>query len=214
MLKWFRALMPKEDAFFDLFERHSHTLVAGAEALRELLKGGESVPRYCEVIVAREHEADDITRDVLKRVRQTFITPFDRSDIQDLIGSMDDAIDQMHQTAKLITLFEIRDFDPRMQEMGEIAVEAAKLVVEAVPLLRSVGTHATRLSEITEKITHLEGRADDLHDEGRRALFREHRHSDPMGFMIGDEIYGSLEKVVDRFEDVANEISAIVIEHV
>ena len=67
MLKWFRALMPKEDAFFGLFERHSQTLVAGAEALRDLLKGGESVPRYCEVIAKREHEADDITREVLSR---------------------------------------------------------------------------------------------------------------------------------------------------
>jgi uncharacterized protein len=214
MLKWFRALMPKEDAFFDLFARHSQTLIAGAEALRGLLEGGDSVARYCKLIVDREHEADDITREVLKKVRQTFITPFDRSDIQDLIGSMDDAIDQMHQTAKLITLFEIRDFDARMREMGEIAVAAAKLVLEAVPLLRSVGTNAARLSEIAEKITDLEGRADDLHDEGRRALFRAHKHSDAMAFVIGDEIYGSLEKVVDRFEDVANEISAIVVEHV
>ena len=69
-------------------------------------------PHYCRQIVAREHEADEITREVLLAVRRTFITPFDRGDIKDLITSMDDAIDQMHQTAKAITLFELRSFEP------------------------------------------------------------------------------------------------------
>ena len=70
------------------------------------------MPDYCRQIVAREHEADEITREVLLAVRRTFITPFDRGDIKDLITSMDDAIDQMHKTAKAITLFEVRSFEP------------------------------------------------------------------------------------------------------
>ena len=146
MLGWFRAMMPKEDRFFDLFDRHSRTLVAGAEALRKLLEGGEAVPQYCRVIVDREHDADDIAREVLLAVRRTFITPFDRGDIKDLIQSMDDAIDQMHQTAKTITLFQLRSFEPPMREMGEIIVQAANLTAEAVPLLRSIGTNAAALN--------------------------------------------------------------------
>jgi predicted phosphate transport protein (TIGR00153 family) len=214
MLGWFQALMPKEERFFDLFASHSQTLIAGAEALRGLLQGGDNVERFCKVIVDRENEADDITREVLKAVRRTFITPFDRGDIQELISRMDDAIDQMNKTAKVITLFEVREFDPSMQEMGDIIVDAAKLIVDAVPRLRTMGREAGRLNEITEQIIRLEGRADDLHDQGRKELFRQHRAGDPMSFLVKDEIYGHLEKVVDRFEDVANEISSIVIEHV
>jgi predicted phosphate transport protein (TIGR00153 family) len=214
MLGWFRAMMPKEDRFFDLFERHSKTLVAGADALRKLLEGGEAVPQYCRVIVDREHDADDIAREVLLAVRRTFITPFDRGDIKDLIQSMDDAIDQMHQTAKTITLFQLRSFEPPMKEMGEIIVEAANLTAEAVPLLRSIGTNATALNAYAEKVTELEGRADDLHDEGLRTLYHAHRTGDAMGYIVGSEVYGRLERVVDRFEDVANEINSIVIEHV
>src|SRR4051794_16015522 len=116
MMGWFQALMPREDRFFDLFARHSRTLVAGAEALNSLLhEGGASVPHYCEVIMARENEADQITREVLIAVRRTFITPFDRGDIKNLITSMDDAIDQMQKTAKAITLFEVTHFEPQMQ---------------------------------------------------------------------------------------------------
>jgi len=213
MLAWFQALMPKEERFVELFIRHSHTLVAGAEALRKLLEGGEAVPRYCGEIVAREHDADEITREVLLAVRRTFITPFDRADIKDLITSMDDAIDQMHQTAKTITLFELRSFEPRMREMGEIIVQAADLTVEAVPLLRTISKQADRLNTITEQMTRLEGRADELHYDGLKALFHAHATSHPMAYTIGSEIYGHLEKVVDRFEDVANEINSLVIEH-
>jgi len=119
MLAWFQALMPKEDRFFELFARHSLTLVAGAEALRRLLEGGEAVARHCGEIVEREHEADEITREVLVAVRRTFITPFDRGDIKDLITAMDDAIDQMQQAAKTITIYEVRSFEPAMQQIAK-----------------------------------------------------------------------------------------------
>jgi len=95
MLGWFRALMPKDDRFFDLFARHSRTLVQGAVALEKLLQADDAMQEHAVDIATREQEADEITREVLLAVRRTFITPFDRGDIQDLIQSMDDAIDQI-----------------------------------------------------------------------------------------------------------------------
>ena len=69
------------------------------------------------------------------------------------------------------------------------------------------------IASLTEQITQLEGRADDLHDIGLKELF-EQSHADPMAYIAGSEVYDHLEKVVDRFDDVANEIHSIVIEHV
>ncbi|MHB2167779.1 DUF47 domain-containing protein [Alsobacter sp. R-9] len=214
MANWFRRILPREEAFFDMFERHARTLVAGAAAFRELMKGGDSIPRWCEEIARHENEADEIAREVMLSVRRTFVTPFDRSDIKDLIQSMDDAIDQMHQTAKAIQLFDIRSFEPAMQDMAALAVEAADLTAAAVPLLRKIGPNATAIGAFAEKVTHLEEKADHLHDAGLRELYQRHRTSDPMAFIVGSQLYGHLEKVVDRFEDVANEMHAIVIEHV
>ena len=214
MLRWFQALMPREERFFDLFARHSQTLAAGAEALRGVLQGGESIARYCQIVSDREQEADEITREVLEAVRRSFITPFDRSDIQDLITSMDDAIDQMHKTAKAITLFELTSFEPPMREMGDIIVESTQLVGEAMPLLKAVGKHAGRLTEIAEKVVRIEEKADHIHERGRKELFHAARGGDAMAYIVGNEVYDHLEKVMDRLEDVANEISAIVIEHV
>src|SRR5712671_6417764 len=123
MLGWFQALMPKEERFFDLFTQHAEIVVKGAEALRSLLEGGERVEYFCDQILARENEADEIARQVFTAVRRTFITPFDRTDIQDLISSLDDAIDQMNKTAKTIALFEVRSFEPQMRQMSEIILE-------------------------------------------------------------------------------------------
>jgi predicted phosphate transport protein (TIGR00153 family) len=212
MLGWFRALMPKEERFFDLFNRHAQVTLAGAEALRALLKGGDNVPQCCREISKRENEADGITREVLTALRRTFITPLDRGDIKDLITSMDDAIDQMNKTAKLITLFELRSFEAPMQEMGEIIVRAAKLNVAAAPLLSSLAKESGRLHGMTEEIIRLEEHADQLHDQGRKQLFQAQK--DAIAFMIRTEVYDHLESIMDRFEDVANEISAIVIENV
>lgn len=214
MMSIFRKLMPREDRFFDLFSKHSETVVKAAAALDHLLSGVD-VEKNCELIVALEDQADDITRDVLLAVRRSFITPFDRGDIKDLIQSMDDAIDMMHKTVKTIRLFEQTQFDPLMREMGHEIVRAANLIAEALPLLEKVGTNAQRLSAIAEEVTRVEGRSDELHDQGLKDLFRRHGTvGDAMAYMIGSEIYGELEKVVDRFEDVANEISGIVIENV
>ena len=212
MLGWFRALMPKEDRFFGLFERHARTLADGAGALKDLLAGGDGVARCAEAIARHEAAADEITREALNAVRRTFITPFDRGDIQALVTALDDTIDQMQKTAKAALLFEVSRFEAPMREMGDIVVETAAITVEAVPLLRSLGPNAARLNDLTERVIQLEGRADDVHETGLKALYRASR-SDPMAFVVGAEIYDHLEKVMDRFEDVANRISSILVEH-
>jgi len=104
-MRWFQALLPREDSFFDKFVEHARLLLKGAESLRALLSGGDGVSEACVDIMRYEQEADAVARDVFLSVRRTFITPFDRSDIRALTSSLDDAIDQMQKTAKSIILF-------------------------------------------------------------------------------------------------------------
>ena len=213
MLGWFRKLLPREDRFFDLFDRHARMVVTAAEALERLL-AGEDVAANCDRIVALEKEADTIAAEVMLAVRRSFITPFDRGDIKDLIQSMDDAIDMMNKTVKTVRRFETAEFDPLMREMGVTITEAARLVARAVPLLANANANAQQLATIAEAVTRTEERSDELHERGLKDLFLRHRGGDAMAYLIGSEIYGQLEKIVDRFEDVANEISGIVIENV
>ena len=206
--------MPRQELFFPLFERHAEVLVAGARAMREMLNGGEGLTRRCQDVMAQEQTADDITREVMVGIRTSFITPFDRADIKNLITSMDDAIDQMQQTAKAIVLFEMTAFESEMQAMADAVVKCAELVQRAVPLLSNIGSNAAALNELCAQITRIEGQADDIHDAGLKKLYQKAKAGDPMEFVRGNEIYDHLEESVDRFDDVANEIQGIVIEHV
>ncbi|MGH6957573.1 MAG: DUF47 domain-containing protein, partial [Caulobacteraceae bacterium] len=211
-MNWFQALAPREGRFFDMFEDHGRTLCAGARVLRQLLDGGERVPQLCGEVARLEEEADDVTRRTMLAVRRTFITPFDRGDIVNLISSMDDAMDQMHKTTKAIVLFDQRSFQPHMLELGDIIVKTADLTSEAVPLLRQMRSNAPTLNRITEEVKRLEDESDRLYDAGVGELYRGPAKTDPMAFIVGAEIYDHLEKVVDRFEDVADRISGVLIE--
>ncbi len=214
MLRFFHALMPREEKFFAQFNAHARTLVDGAIALRDLLEGGPGMAAANARLAASENEADLIVREVLMRVRRTFITPFDRGDIKELINQLDDAIDQMKKAAKAITLFEVDTFDLQMRQMADIILRCAELTVEAVGLLAAMRHNIGRIHAIAEEITRLEEQADELNDAGIRALFQRHKDGDAMAFIVGNEIYDHLEKVVDRFEDVAGRISGLVIEQV
>jgi uncharacterized protein len=120
----------------------------------------------------------------------------------------------MHQTVKTIMRFEVCEFDPLMRDMTSLAVEAADLSLKAVPLLREIVTNAGAINAYAEAIAHLEGKSDELYDEGLRNLYHRQKGNDPMVFIIGSQIYEHLEKVLDRFEEVAERVNGIVIEHV
>jgi uncharacterized protein len=212
MFGWIRMMMPREDKFFDLFEHQAEKLLAGSSALLRLVDGG-SIASACAEIREIENSADDVTRDVLIAVRRSFITPFDRSAITHLISAMDDVVDEMWQTAKAVTLYDVASFDPQIKQVAQLGHDAAKLVAQAVPLMRNIGRNAVRLHQLTEEIVHLEGRADELYQHGIRALFVMHGDERPMAFFVGREIYNHLERVMDRLEDVADEIQGIAIDH-
>ena len=212
MFNWFQRLLPRTGDFFGMFEAHAATLVAAAEAMTKLVDGGTPHKQYIMEIHRREHEADDIIRQVLTSVRRTFLTPFDRGAITSLIGAMDDAIDEMQSTARAVDIYHIRSFEPEMREMVAMIAEAANLTAEAMPLLRDISRNGVRIHEITEKVVELEGDADDAHADGLKRTFQQ-LSDRPMQFMVSREIYKHLERITDAFEDVANEIDGIVIDH-
>jgi len=213
MFAWFQRLLPKTGNFFALFEAHAATVLAGAEATSRLLDGGSAAPEHIREIIEREHDADDITRQVLQSVRATFLTPFDRAAITALIGALDDTIDEMQAAANAIDLYGVREFAPEMRDMAGLIVDAARVAAEAMPLLRDVSRNGERLHELTERLIRIEGHADEVHAAGLKRSLQAYGTSDTLRFVTEREIYKHLERIVDAFEDVADEIDGIVIDH-
>ncbi|WP_294074342.1 DUF47 family protein, partial [Sphingomonas sp.] len=168
MFGWFQRLLPQKGDFFGMFEAHAATLVAAANAMgrlvdRGVVENGTIDREPIAEINSREHEADEIIRRVLTSVRRTFLTPFDRGAITSLIGAMDDSIDEIQDTARAISLYEIKSFEPEMRQMVGIIIDAAASTAEAIPMLRDIGRNGARLHELTEKIVQLESQADVVH---------------------------------------------------
>ncbi len=212
MFAWFQRLLPRRGDFFGMFEAHAATLVRAAESLQQLAEDHVSTHELLKAIQDGEHEADDIIRQVLTAVRKTFLTPFDRGAITSLIGSMDDAIDEMLAAARAIDLYELRELRPEMKDIIGLISEAATVTAEAVPLLRNVSANALKLHELTGRLVSLEGEADDVHAVGLKRAFQTAR-ADPLQFAVAREVFKNLERVTDAFEDVANQIDGIVIDH-
>jgi len=213
MFGWFQRLLPQTGDFFGMFEAHAATLMAAAEALTRLADDDSSTKEQLKIIEQREHEADDIIRDVLRSVRRTFLTPFDRGAITSLIVSMDDAIDEMQAAARAIDLYDLQQLQDEMKQMVIVTKESAALTVEVMPLLRDITRNGARIHELTERLVQLEGVADDMHAVGLKKAFQEFGQTSAIRFIVAREIFKHLERVVDAFEDVANEIDGIVIDH-
>lgn len=213
MFAWFQRLLPRTGNFFDMFEAHATTVLAASDAMARLLEEGSSRGDHIREIVERENDADEITRSVLQTVRKTFLTPFDRGAITSLIGAMDDTIDEMQAAANAISIYEVKTFAPEMRDMAGIIVDAARVMAEAVPLLRDVARNGARLHELTERLVRMEAHADEIHAAGLRRALRESGATDTLRFVVEREVYKHLERIVDAFEDAANEIDGIVIDH-
>ena len=212
MFGWFQRLLPKTGNFFEMFEAHAAVILRASESIISLLENPRD-QQHIRAIVDREHDADEINRTVLQTVRKTFLTPFDRGAIASLISAMDDTIDEMHATASAIGLYEVETIPQEMKDMGAIIAEAARVTAEAIPLLRDLGKNAARLHDLTESLVQMESEADEIHAAGLKKALLEHGVNNTLQFVVAREVYKHLERITDAFEDVADQIDGIVIEH-
>ena len=214
MFKIIRAIMPRSDNFFDLFEAQAEKAQEAALTLRAILEGGEDIADKCARLSTQEEEADQISYEVMQSIRRSFITPFDRSDIKALSSVLDDAIDQMNKTGKVVMLYDVTSFQTNMRAMADRIILLSNIVADALPLMRKIGANSSRLHQMVGEISRIEEQSDQLNDTGLKELFKATPKDDALAFVIGAELYDHLEKVCDRFEDVAHVMSDIVIEHV
>ena len=121
-------------------------------------------------------------------------------------------VDEMLATARAIDLYELRELRPEMKEIVDLISRSADVINQAVPLLRNVSANGLKLHELTGFVVNLEGQADEIHANGLKRAFQTAR-ADPLQFAVAREVFKNLERVMDAFEDVANEIDGLVIDH-
>ena len=211
LIRAFRALMPHDERFIERFGEHSRLIVPAAEAFRALMSGDGHAEQHVAEISRLEDAADQITRDTVRAIHRTFVTPFDRSQILDLITALDDTVDLMKDTGRRMVRYGV-GFTPEMQGMADCAVRAATVIRDAMPLLGAIDQNVDKLSAMSVEVRRIEGEADDLLDRGLRTLFAG--DTSPGHKLTVEKVYDLVEAVVDRCEDVVDVIDGIVVEQV
>ena len=207
MLRW---LLPREEDFFGLFERHAALTVQGAKEMQRLVQGDQNIRALAARIKEIEHETDVITHTCVERLHTTFITPFDRDDIHRLITRMDDVMDFIESASERIALYEIEEMTQDVQDLSRVLVRATETVAIAVAGLADLKRSQTILDACIE-VNRLENEADEILRNAVAKLFRQ--ATDPLLVMKWKEVYEALENATDRCEDVANIIEGVVLEH-
>jgi predicted phosphate transport protein (TIGR00153 family) len=211
LLRLFRALMPHDERFIEQFCAHSQLMVPATTAFRALMSGDGRAEFHAAEINRLEDEADRITRDVVLAIHRSFVTPFDRSQILNLITALDDTIDLMKDTGRRMLRYGVA-FTPEMRGMADCAVRAATGIRDAMPLLGAIDRNAESLSAMSVAVRRIEGEADELLDRGLRVLFAG--DTSPGHKLTVEKVYDLIEAVVDRCEDVVDVIDGIVVEQV
>ncbi|GHF52276.1 hypothetical protein FHX82_004142 [Amycolatopsis bartoniae] len=201
-------LTPRDTRFFDLLTTAAGNLVTGAGLLTELI----SVPpaereRIAQLMHDTEHLGDDATQEIMLQLNTSFITPFDRQDIQLLASRLDDVLDDMDEAADLSVLYKIDRFPPGVEKMAELLTRAAELTAEAMPGLRKV----TELAPFWQEINAIEDEADGVYRRLLAHLFNGDGGGDPLTIMKTKEVVDRLESAADSFEHVADVVQTIAV---
>jgi hypothetical protein len=203
-------LLPKDTVFYDLFEGLSRHAVGAAEHLRQLSRNFADADAWIQKIRDEEHAADGLAHKALDRLDRTFITPFDREDIHELVNRLDDIIDNIDALAKRFPLFHIDIIEPDFQKQADLLVQATVAVSDAVHRLRK----SRKLSELSDKlieIHHKESVGDDNHHAAMSRLFSG--QNDALHVLKWKELYDLVEEAIDGCEDVGNTLERIVLKN-
>ncbi|MET0523783.1 MAG: DUF47 family protein [Nocardioides sp.] len=198
-------IRPVDTTFYDLFTQAAKHLVGGAELLAEMLADDSDKSEVAARMRAAEHQADETTHELIRRVNTTFVTPFDREDIYALGSGLDDVMDMMDEVVDLILLYEVQQIPVELSKQVEVLQRCAELTADAMPKLQSMQS----LEEYWIEINRLENTGDKNHRRMLAQLFSgEYKTIEVLKLK---DIVESLESAIDAFEKVANIVEQIAV---
>ena len=196
---------PVDTSFYDLFSEAAQHLVTGADLLAEMLSETADHDEVARRMREAEHNADETTHALIRKVNSTFVTPFDREDIYALGSGLDDVMDMMDEVVDLILLYEVKVMPPELSTQVEVLQRCAELTAAAMPNLQSMQS----LEEYWIEINRLENAGDRNHRRTLAKLFSgEYKTIEVLKLK---DIVESLEEAIDAFEKVANIVEQIAV---
>jgi len=204
------SFIPREEKFFELFEKSTQNMVKAAQRLKELVDNWDNVGARVSEITELEHEGDTITHRIMEQLHRTFVTPFDREDIALLANALDDVVDRIRDAADAMLIYKVNRPGQNAKELSSIIVQAANEVERVMPKLR----HRTELKQVLERcveINRLENMGDRIWRTAMSELFTD--TTDITEIIKWREIYENMESATDMCENVADILEGVALKH-
>jgi predicted phosphate transport protein (TIGR00153 family) len=205
-----KRLLPRQDNFFQLFQQAADKLVLASTEFSNMLQNLNNQQHYVDEIARHEEEADQIALTNFQLLHKTFITPFDRHDIHELTGTLDDIIDLINRIAQRFPFYQLKTVPEELIKLSQYSAEAAQQLKSAVYLLHSL-KHSEEIFNYCNEIDHVESKAHLVVLAGEKKLFLD--ENDFKQFFKLKEVYGHTKSVINRCQDVANILRGIVLEY-
>ena len=198
--------MPRDTRFFDLFAEMAGNLCDGARLLKHTLEDFKDIDLRVQQLKSIEHRGDEMTHNVLTKLNQTFITPFDREDIHRLASSLDDVLDFVYAAGVRLVMYKISSAPEAASLLADVVVKQCDQLTEAMSKLEKKNEQV--LQNCVE-INRLENEADQIARAAIALLFEKEK--DPISLIKLKELYEVLETATDKAEDAANVLEAVVL---
>ena len=198
-------LIPRDEKFYGLFSQQAENLQKAAKLLVALFDNFQDVEKQVAEIKFLEHQGDQITHNLMRKLNGTFITPFDREDIHALGSALDDVLDLVEAAATRFITYKIKKVTPGAQRLAKVILHGTEIIVSAVGQLN----HPQNMLQYCEQLTLLEEEADHIKGECIARLFED--STDPIEVIKWKEIYEVLEASTDKQEDVADVLESVVL---
>jgi uncharacterized protein len=201
---------PKDEKFFDMFERASINLNKAGQAFKDLLNDYTNIEAKIKNIKDIEHEGDILTHEIFDKLNRTFITPIDREDIHQMTSEVDDVLDYILATADRFQLYKIKKPTPETLKLTEVLISAIEILGKAVNSLKDP-KRSRRTLDYCVEINRLENEGDLVHKAAIAELFSDGK--DAVEIIKWNDIYDHLESAIDMCEDVADTVEGIVVKN-
>jgi hypothetical protein len=198
-------LTPQDNSFYEMFAQLADNLVKGADLVAEMFAPGTDRESIATRMRDLEHACDAATHQIMRNLNSTFVTPFDREDIYELVGRLDDVMDYMEAAADLIVLYAVAEFPRELASQAEVLQRMAQLTASAMPRLKTMKD----LSEYWIEVNRLENEADKVYRRLVARLFNGDYEA--LEVLKLKDVVDHLEFAADAFEKVANSVETVAV---
>lgn len=203
-------LLPKQESFFDFFEKQVQLVDEGAKCLLQMMEEFDHLEDCAFKLKTIEHDADEVVHEIIRKLNTTFVTPLDREDIHALASALDDILDSIEAASDRIVLYEIQEPTEAAVKLTKILTDATALIFQAVKSLRDL-RQTSQIREACIATNRLENRGDQVNRAAMAKLFQ--MDDKPIEALKWREIYNNIETAIDKCEDVADILEAVVLKN-